>query len=124
MMAHAGHQTMEMGMSSSDHGMSHENMSASSECCERMWGNCETNMHECCMSPFTDSAPTSFASHVKNDNDLDNAPSDLDAILHENLLQTSIEKLNSPPSEYWSYRDFVYSKSQYHRLIWIIRNNA
>ena len=119
-MVHANHDTMTID---SHHSM-HEMASSESDCCEEVWWDCEENMHECCISPFSDSANLTgvlFKDEIESDNSND---VDYKALLHTYLLQTSTKKLNAPPLQEAQIELYTYSKTEYSHLIWIIRNNA
>jgi len=93
-----------------------------------MWteSGCDEYMHECCMSPFTDSTTPTYLTYTKttSDEDIDNTDGDTEAVVSAHILQSSIERLNSPPSNQRENQQYVYSKSEYTHLIWVIRNNA
>ncbi len=83
---------------------------------------CEENKHECCLSPFIDSQAPSLIL-IKN-NTIDSEDVDDKAILHNNQFQNSAERLTAPPPDERNEIKYIYSKTQYNYLIWIIRNNA
>lgn len=116
MSVHADHWSSHIHMSENHH-MVHD---------EKIEVDCEEKSHECCISPYSDASPQHLAYSIKKSFENNDTSSDINdlALLHENFLICCLEKLNSPPLDTSQNEQYIYSKSQYQYLVWVIKNNA
>lgn len=89
-----------------------------------MWCGQEEKSHECCFSPFVDSSIVSNVHNNEENLDVENDFwVDYLALLNNDFLTNSTQKLNSPPDKNKDFSKLVRDET-YSLLVWIIKNNA